>query len=66
MLVNLLGFWCVGLPVSAWLGFRRGLGPVGLWWGLVMGLAVVAVVLLFRVRTRLGANLRRIVIEDGE
>jgi MATE family multidrug resistance protein len=66
MLVNLLGFWCVGMPVSAWFGFRLDLGPVGLWWGLVLGLAVVAVVLLFRIRSRLGGDLRRIVIEDGE
>ncbi len=66
MLVNLLGFWCIGMPVSAWLGFHRGLGPVGLWWGLVLALAVVAVVLLFRIRSRMGAELRRIVIEDEE
>lgn len=66
MLVNLLGFWCIGMPVSAWLGFHKGLGPVGLWWGLVLALAVVAVVLLFRIRSRMGAELRRIVIEDGE
>jgi len=27
---------------------------------------VVAVILLFRIRSRLGSDLRRIVIEDGE
>jgi len=66
MLVNLLGFWCIGMPVSAWMGFRAGAGPVGLWWGLVLGLASVAVILLFRIRSRMGADLRRIVVEDGE
>jgi MATE family multidrug resistance protein len=66
MVVNLLGFWCFGMPLSAWLGFRTGVGPVGLWWGLVLGLAIVAVVLLHRVRARMGSELRRIVIEDEE
>lgn len=66
MVMNLLGFWCVGIPVSLWLGFRTSAGPVGLWWGLVVGLASVAVLLLFRVRSRLGGDLRRIVIEDEE
>jgi len=66
MIVNLLGFWCIGMPVSAWLGFRTDAGPVGLWWGLVLGLAAVAVILLFRIRSRMGADLRRIVIEDEE
>ncbi len=50
MIVNLLGFWCLGMPVSLWLGFRTPAGPVGLWWGLVVGLAAVAVFLLFRIR----------------
>jgi MATE family multidrug resistance protein len=66
MLINLLGFWCVGMPVSAWMGFRTSAGPVGLWWGLVLGLAAVAVILLFRIRSRMGAELRRIVIDDEE
>jgi MATE family multidrug resistance protein len=66
MLVNLLGFWCVGMPVSAWMGFRTSAGPVGLWWGLVLGLAAVAVILLFRIRSHMGSELRRIVIDDEE
>ena len=53
MLVNLLGYWFLGLPVSYLLGFRLGLGPIGLWWGLVLGLAVVATILLVRVRIAL-------------
>jgi MATE family multidrug resistance protein len=66
MIVNLLGFWCIGMPVSAWLGFGTSLGPRGLWWGLVLGLASVALILLTQVRKRLGADLRRIVIDDEE
>ena len=64
MVVNLLGFWLIGMPVSLYLGFRTGAGPVGLWWGLVAGLAAVAVFLLVRVRVRLGRELRRVVIDE--
>ena len=66
MIVNLLGFWCLGMPVSVWLGVRTSAGAVGLWWGLVVGLAAVGVFLLLRIRARMGTDLRRIVIDDGE
>ena len=65
MLVNLLGYWLLGLPVSYLLGFRSGMGPVGLWWGLVVGLAVVATVLLVRVRIALTRQQRRVVIDGA-
>ena len=63
MLVNLFGYWCLGLPISYVLGFRVGLGPIGLWWGLVLGLGVVAAVLLTRVRVGLARRQRRVVID---
>jgi MATE family multidrug resistance protein len=66
MVVNLVGFWCLGMPVSIWLGFRTSAGPVGLWWGLVVGLAAVALFLLLRIRVHLGRDLKRIVIDDEE
>lgn len=65
MLVNLLGFWCVGFPVSIWLGFGKDWGAVGLWWGLAAGLAAVAIFLLARVRVRLAGELRRLEVDDG-
>jgi MATE family multidrug resistance protein len=64
MLLNLLGFWCIGMPVGLWMAFKEGLGPVGLWWGLVFGLAAVSVLLLLRVRTHLGRHLTRIIIDE--
>ena len=64
MVVNVLGFWLIGLPVSLWLGFGVGAGAVGLWWGLVAGLAAVAAFLVLRVRARLGQALRRVAIEE--
>jgi MATE family multidrug resistance protein len=66
MLISLFGFWLVGLPVSAYLGFRAGAGPVGIWWGLVAGLAAVAALLLVRIRRRFAGSLERVVIEDVE
>jgi MATE family multidrug resistance protein len=67
MLVNLLGYWTLGIPVSYLLCFRLGFGPTGLWWGLVLGLGVVATVLLARVRIALSRRQQRVVIDapDG-
>jgi MATE family multidrug resistance protein len=64
MIVNVLGFWVLGMPVSVWLGFRTTLGPPGLWLGLVVGLIVVSIVLLGRVRRRLHRTLRRVHVDD--
>jgi len=63
MVVNVLGFWLVGLPVSAALGFGAGGGPRGLWWGLTVGLMLVALILVWRVRRRLSGAVARIVID---
>ncbi|PYQ28272.1 MAG: MATE family efflux transporter [Acidobacteria bacterium] len=45
---NLFGHWGIGFPIALWLGFHLGLGVVGLWWGLCVGLTVVAALLFFR------------------
>ncbi len=63
MLANLVGFWVLGLPLAALLAFRFALGPAGLWWGLAAGLAIVSILLVLRVRSRLGGELRRMVVE---
>jgi multidrug resistance protein, MATE family len=47
-IANLIGHWLIGLPVALFLGFRMKLGIVGLWWGLCVGLTVVAVLLFMR------------------
>jgi len=65
MIVNVLGFWLVGLPVSAALGFGLHGGPRGLWWGLTVGLMLVALILVWRVRRRLSGAITRLVI-DGD
>ena len=61
---NLLAFWLIGIPISLWLGFRTTAGPVGLWWGLVAGLAAVALFLVARVRVRMRRELLRVQIDD--
>jgi MATE family multidrug resistance protein len=61
--VNVLGFWLVGLPASLWFGFGLRGGAAGLWWGLVVGLVIVAVCLLVRVRVRMWRSLDRIVLD---
>ena len=63
-IINVVGFWLIGLPVSWSLAFRYGGGAVGLWWGIVVGLGAVAVILLARVRVRLGRSMRRVVIDE--
>jgi MATE family multidrug resistance protein len=63
MVANLLGYWLVGIPVSIYLGFVARLGPVGLWWGLVLGLGLVGTSLLFRVRIRLARRQPRVIID---
>lgn len=59
-LLNLAGYAAVGLPLGAWLGFSRGWGAPGIWWGLVVALAAVAALLGWRVHVRLGGELRRV------
>jgi MATE family multidrug resistance protein len=63
VVLNVLGFWLIGLPASLWLGFGLHGGAAGLWWGLVAGLVVVALSLLVRVRQRLGRALVRVVVD---
>lgn len=43
---NLIGYWVLGLPLGGWLGLRADWGLAGIWWGLAIGLAVVAISLL--------------------
>ena len=64
MVINVLGFWLVGMPVSLGLAFPLALGPRGLWWGLVAGLAAVAVLLLLRISRRLYRPMARVVVDE--
>ncbi len=54
-LFNLFGYWALGLPISYLIAFHFHGGATGIWWGLLAGLAFVAVCLV----TRLEILLRR-------
>jgi MATE family multidrug resistance protein len=43
-----MSFWVFGLPAAWWLGIEMGQGAVGLWWGMVVGIAMTAVLLVWR------------------
>ncbi|OIQ26869.1 MAG: MATE family efflux transporter [Alphaproteobacteria bacterium MedPE-SWcel] len=48
MVMAALSYWVVGVPASYVLGFRLGMGGVGVWTGLILGLSAAAVLLLLR------------------
>ena len=50
MLLAAFGYWGVGFAGGWLLAFPLGYGAVGLWWGLALGLAAVAVLLTLRFR----------------
>jgi MATE family multidrug resistance protein len=63
LVVNIVGFWCIGLPTSLLLGFRLGFGPQGLWWGVVAGLGAVACFLLARMAWKFRGAITRVEVE---
>jgi MATE family multidrug resistance protein len=52
MLFAAFGYWGVGFAGGWLLAFPLGFGPVGLWWGLALGLGVVSVLLTARLHRR--------------
>ncbi len=48
MLIAALAYWGVGIPASYLLGFVIGMGGVGIWLGLVLGLGCAGVLLMAR------------------
>lgn len=53
MLSNIVGWWIIGLPVGAYLCFRRGWGAIGIWTGLCIGLILIGCVLAVAWRYRM-------------
>ena len=56
MLWNLAGHWLIGLPLGYALCFTAGLGVIGLWWGLSVGLIICGIALLLGVKSRLSTR----------
>ncbi|MDP3858849.1 MAG: MATE family efflux transporter [Stagnimonas sp.] len=42
MLITVTAYWVVGLPLAVGLAFHTAVGPAGVWWGFIAGLAVAA------------------------
>lgn len=59
MVISLVSYWFVGLGGGLLLAFPFGLGPSGIWLGLVAGLTVAAVLLALRLRWRTRQPLSR-------
>ncbi|MFD7667649.1 MATE family efflux transporter [Streptomyces sp. NPDC059788] len=54
--ITLVGYWAVGLPAAWLLGYAAGLHTLGIWLGLLTGLATTAVLLLRRYSAALRAR----------
>ena len=52
MIMATFSYWVIGMPVGYFLAFPMGYDGVGLWLGLVVGLSVASVLLLWRFWTR--------------
>ena len=59
MIMALVSYWLIGLPVSYVMGFELGLGGVGVWLGLTVGLAAACIGMQTRFWTRYPATPRR-------
>jgi len=67
MICHFCAYWLMGLPLGAWLCFRRHWGPLGLWIGLSASLILIGILLLTFWRRRLRhlpAATPQLVIED--
>ncbi len=48
MVIAAITYWGIGIPASYLLGFTMGLGGVGVWLGLALGLALAAIFMMAR------------------
>lgn len=48
MIMAALSYWVIGIPASYYFGFVQGMDGIGVWMGLVLGLAFAAVLLMAR------------------
>lgn len=62
-IVNLIGFYVVGLPLGWLLAFPAELGIIGIWWGLAAGLGGVALMLCIWVMRTAGRPLVELTVD---
>jgi MATE family multidrug resistance protein len=56
----LVGYWLLGLPLGYLMAFHLDFKARGLWWGITLGLAVVAALLVARVAFRFRGHISRV------
>jgi MATE family multidrug resistance protein len=64
LIVQIVGYWLVGLPVGILLAFHEKMGAVGLWLGLCAGLAVAGPALMV-IWHRAARDMEKTVLSDG-
>jgi MATE family multidrug resistance protein len=47
-IITFLAYWVIGLPIGYYLGIKLNWGVTGVWYGLVLGLMVSAILLFIR------------------
>ncbi|MHB9039360.1 MAG: MATE family efflux transporter [Melioribacteraceae bacterium] len=60
MLISFAAYWVIGIPIAILLGFYFELGAVGIWIGLLLGLASLGITILFRFN-----NKSKIIFQTG-
>jgi len=48
MIFTFIGYWAIGIGIGAWLAFGQGWQGQGIWTGLAIGLAIVAILMIWR------------------
>lgn len=65
-MITCLGYWIIGFPLAAALGFLAQWRGVGVWIGLTVGLLVAASLMTYRVRRALSLLERRLARDEAE
>lgn len=64
-IVTLIAYWVIGLPVGYILAFYAGLDELGIWYGLLLGLTITGVMLLYRFHSLSAQLLREKVLQSN-
>ena len=49
LIFHFFAYWIIGIPLSLWLAFEKDWGIHGIWYGLAIALAIVAILCLGRI-----------------
>jgi len=64
MVISLFSYWLVGFPAAWLLGIYWDVGPVGLWYGMVLGMVLAAMLMSARFLTKANHRVRSQVVAD--